>query len=81
MAFEEVGGLFQLNELGGVALRGKVADGGIRELEFIVQALVLIYGGRDPRLRTANTLVALKRLESCGYMAESGASIQLRSAA
>jgi len=32
VAFEEVGGLFQLNELGGVALRGKVADSGIREL-------------------------------------------------
>ncbi len=52
----------------------KLGYGGIRELEFIVQALVLIYGGRDPRLRTANTLVALKRLESCGYMAESVAS-------
>lgn len=52
----------------------KLGYGGIRELEFIVQALVLIYGGRDPRLRTANTLAALERLESCGYMAESVAS-------
>ncbi len=47
----------------------KLGHGGIRELEFIVQALALIYGGRDPRLRTPNTLAALERLEACGYMA------------
>jgi len=32
----------------------KLGRGGIRELEFIVQALTLIYGGRDPRIRTEN---------------------------
>lgn len=47
----------------------KLGSGGIRELEFIVQALALIYGGRDPRLRTPNTITALERLEACGYMA------------
>ena len=36
----------------------KLGRGGIRELEFIVQSLTLIYGGRDPRLRTAMTLDA-----------------------
>jgi [glutamine synthetase] adenylyltransferase / [glutamine synthetase]-adenylyl-L-tyrosine phosphorylase len=46
----------------------KLGYGGIRELEFIVQALTLIYGGRDPRLRTAQTLGALERLETHGYM-------------
>jgi [glutamine synthetase] adenylyltransferase / [glutamine synthetase]-adenylyl-L-tyrosine phosphorylase len=46
----------------------KLGSGGIRELEFIVQALTLIYGGRDPRLRTAQTLAALDRLGTCGYM-------------
>jgi glutamate-ammonia-ligase adenylyltransferase len=46
----------------------KLGRGGIRELEFIVQALTLIYGGRDPRLRTARTLVALDRLGAYGYM-------------
>src|ERR1019366_6545257 len=35
----------------------------------IVQSLTLIYGGRDPRLRTAMTLDALVRLESYGYLA------------
>jgi [glutamine synthetase] adenylyltransferase / [glutamine synthetase]-adenylyl-L-tyrosine phosphorylase len=46
----------------------KLGYGGIRELEFIVQALTLIYGGRDPRLRTARTVTALDRLEAYGYM-------------
>lgn len=36
--------------------------GGIREIEFTVQLLQLIHGGRHPRLRTPNTLDALKRL-------------------
>ena len=46
----------------------KLGRGGIRELEFIVQSLMLIYGGRDPRLRTEKTLVALERLEAYGYV-------------
>jgi glutamate-ammonia-ligase adenylyltransferase len=46
----------------------KLGYGGIRELEFIVQALTLIYGGRDPRLQTARTLTALDRLGAYGYM-------------
>jgi [glutamine synthetase] adenylyltransferase / [glutamine synthetase]-adenylyl-L-tyrosine phosphorylase len=52
----------------------KLGYGGIRELEFIVQALTLIYGGRDPRLRTARTLVALERLGTYGYMRPQRAS-------
>ncbi len=47
----------------------KLGRGGIRELEFIVQSLTLIYGGRDPRLRTAMTLDATDRLETYGYLA------------
>jgi glutamate-ammonia-ligase adenylyltransferase len=46
----------------------KLGYGGIRELEFIVQALALIYGGRDPRLRTPRTIEALERLEEREYM-------------
>jgi glutamate-ammonia-ligase adenylyltransferase len=46
----------------------KLGYGGIRELEFIVQALTLVYGGRDPRLRTAGTLAALERLGALGYL-------------
>ncbi len=36
--------------------------GGIRDIEFPVQALQLMYGGRMPRLRTPSTLNALKQL-------------------
>jgi glutamate-ammonia-ligase adenylyltransferase len=46
----------------------KLGYGGIRELEFIVQALTLIYGGRDPRLRTEKTIEALDRLADFGYL-------------
>ncbi len=46
----------------------KLGRGGIRELEFIVQALTLIYGGRDPRLRTEQTVGALEKLDSLGYL-------------
>jgi glutamate-ammonia-ligase adenylyltransferase len=46
----------------------KLGRGGIRELEFIVQALTLVYGGRDPRLRYPRTLDALARLQEGGYL-------------
>ena len=46
----------------------KLGRGGIRELEFIVQALTLIYGGRDPRLRIEQTVGALEKLGSLGYI-------------
>lgn len=38
--------------------------GGIRDIEFTVQLLQLVYGGRHPRLRTPGTLDALKRLQN-----------------
>ena len=51
----------------------KLGRGGIRELEFIIQALSLVYGGRDPRLRSPRTLDAIGRLESLDYLAGSRA--------
>jgi glutamate-ammonia-ligase adenylyltransferase len=44
----------------------KIGQGGIREVEFFVQSLQLIWGGREPRLRTAGTFEALRRLRSRG---------------
>ena len=44
---------------GGDLKRGR---GGIREVEFFVQAHQLIHGGRDPSLREPNLLLALDRL-------------------
>lgn len=46
----------------------KLGRGGIREIEFFIQALQLIKGGRDPRIREKNTLKALKRLAEAGYI-------------
>jgi len=52
-----------------VAVNGhdvKVGRGGIREVEFYAQTLQLIYGGRDPGLRVAPTLEALRALAAAG---------------
>lgn len=40
----------------------KLGRGGIREIEFISQALQLAYGGRDKWLRAPHTLISLSRL-------------------
>ena len=40
----------------------KLGRGGIREIEFIAQALEIAHGGRDPWLRSAHTLITLGRL-------------------
>ena len=40
----------------------KLQRGGIREIEFIAQALQLAHGGRDEWLRVAHTLISLGRL-------------------
>src|SRR5262244_1136398 len=47
----------------------KLGRGGIREIEFIVQALQLLYGGDDGWLREANSLKAIFRLTERGYLA------------
>lgn len=41
----------------------KLGRGGIREIEFIAQALQLAFGGRDEWLRAPHTLISLGRLE------------------
>jgi glutamate-ammonia-ligase adenylyltransferase len=46
----------------------KLGRGGIREIEFLVQAMQLLYGGDDPRLRERDTLTALDRLVARGYL-------------
>lgn len=40
----------------------KLGRGGIREIEFIAQALQLAFGGRDQWLRAAHTVISLGRL-------------------
>lgn len=48
----------------------KHGDGGIREVEFFVQTLVLVAGGRDPSMRVASTPDALARLTGAGLIDE-----------
>jgi glutamate-ammonia-ligase adenylyltransferase len=56
--------------LGDVQNDLKIGKGGIREAEFFVQSLQLIYGGEDTRIREPNTLRGLARLASRGWVKE-----------
>ena len=49
----------------------KLGPGGIREIEFIAQALQLKHGGREPWVRSAQTLIVLARLAEKNYLSES----------
>jgi len=62
-----------------VARRGggfnvKLGRGGIREIEFIAQALQLARGGREPWVRSAQTLIVLGRLAEKHYLSETECS-------
>ncbi|HEX6718424.1 MAG TPA: hypothetical protein VF088_15060 [Pyrinomonadaceae bacterium] len=48
----------------------KLGRGGIREIEFVAQALQLAHGGRDDWLRVPHTLVSLGRLADRGFITE-----------
>jgi glutamate-ammonia-ligase adenylyltransferase len=49
----------------------KLGRGGIREIEFIAQALQVAYGGNDPWLRAPHTLISLSRLADRELITES----------
>lgn len=46
----------------------KLSRGGIREIEFIVQLLLVVRGGQFPEIRTRSTLKALAKLAAGGLM-------------
>lgn len=48
----------------------KLGRGGIREIEFIAQALQLAYGGRDEWLRAPHTLIVVGRLADRGLITD-----------
>ena len=52
----------------------KRGRGGIRDVEFAVQLLQIVHGGRDERLREPNTLRALVVLAEEGYVARDDAA-------
>jgi glutamate-ammonia-ligase adenylyltransferase len=63
----------QINAVKGgarIAIEGhnvKLGRGGIREIEFFAQTQQLIWGGRDPTLRSPRTKAALVALASAGH--------------
>ncbi len=46
----------------------KLGAGGIRDIEFLVQGLQLLFAGQDALLRTGHTLRALDRLVAAGHV-------------
>jgi glutamate-ammonia-ligase adenylyltransferase len=48
----------------------KLARGGIRDIEFLVQCLQRLHGGRTPWVRHAGTLLALSRLHDKALLSE-----------
>lgn len=59
-----------LEKLSGRGFNVKLGKGGIREIEFIAQALQLAYGGRDEWLRAPHTLISLSRLADRKLLSE-----------
>ncbi|GIT92235.1 glutamate-ammonia-ligase adenylyltransferase [Jannaschia pagri] len=53
----------------------KLGQGGIREIEFFTQTHQIISGGRDPSLRSPQTLEALDRLVAAGWVEPDAARI------
>lgn len=55
---------------GGESINVKLGRGGIREIEFLTQTLQVIRGGRDPALRSRETLAMLKALTAGGGLSQ-----------
>ncbi len=56
----------------------KLGSGGIREIEFVVQAFQLIRGGREPSLQTRSLLQALEQLAQLGVFTDEEAQMLRR---
>ncbi|MBO1323880.1 glutamine-synthetase adenylyltransferase [Acetobacter sp. TBRC 12305] len=56
----------------------KLGQGGIREIEFIVQAIQLVWGGREPALRDKTTFGGLKKLVGSGHLPRQEAEVLAR---
>ncbi len=52
----------------------KLGRGGIRDVEFVAQALQLLYGGRQPQVRQRSTQAALQALAETGALAAESAA-------
>ncbi len=52
----------------GQSINVKVDRGGIRDIEFLVQCLQRVYGGKEPWLRSGGTLFSLQKLHDKGHV-------------
>ncbi len=81
-AFESIRTMKMLieRELNKKSLTGnvKLGRGGIREIEFIVQSHQLIYGGRNPALRTSSLYDALAALGKNGIFTDHDCALMCR---
>ena len=74
--FEEVGEMMRRARaqahasIGSASVDLKHDAGGIREIEFFVQSLQLLNGGRNPSVRTRGTLGACDRLAAAGLLSD-----------
>ena len=48
----------------------KLGEGGIREIEFSINGMQLVWGGKQPALRVRHTLTALKEIDNHGHLQE-----------
>ncbi len=53
----------------------KRGRGGIREVEFIIQSMQLLRGGREPALRLSSTQQALEALTAAGHLPQADAAV------
>lgn len=60
----------KLRESRGQAMDVKRHRGGIRDIEFLVQCLQRLHGGRDPWVRSGGTLFALRKLNDKGWLCD-----------
>ncbi len=60
----------KLQERHGAELDVKRHRGGIRDIEFLVQCLQRLHGGRDPWVRSGGTLFALRKLNDKGWLSD-----------
>ena len=58
-------------ERGRAVLDVKIDRGGIRDIEFLVQCMQRVYGGREPWLRSGGTLFSLQKLHDKGHISGS----------
>lgn len=58
-------------KLRGGGFNVKLGPGGIREIEFVAQALQLAFGGQDAWIRAPRVLIGLQRLADKGFLSDS----------